>query len=161
MRAGLVGYLYWRRLQKTCVIISVLPLKWVILGQISCSSTIFFLSCLSCKIVAVSETLLKGQIFKCVSGNSTVQILWKLVCIRKAHLALCTTKLLGRWMLCCKGLKIAMTKGMKMTLWYLELMESFCLQRQSVFKYMPTREKKWQRGLKSRLYVFDKLRHLP
>lgn len=97
MRAGLVGYLYWRRLQKTCVIISILPLKCVILGQISCSSGIHFLSRLSCKIFAVSETSLNGQIFKCISGNSTVQILWRLVCIRKAHLALYTTKLQSYW----------------------------------------------------------------
>lgn len=32
---------------------------------------------------------------------------------------------------------------MKMSVWYLEVVESFCfgLERQSVFKYMPAREK--------------------
>lgn len=79
------------------------------LGQISCSSAILFLSCLSCKIFAISETLLKGQIFKC---------LWKLNSANPLEtgglhqesppgpLYYWVAELPGRWMFCCMGLQI-------------------------------------------------------
>lgn len=55
-----------------------------------------------------------------------------------------------------------MTKGMEVSVWYIKFVQSFCsgLQRQSVFKYMPAREK-MAKGLESRQSVVAKLCCMP
>lgn len=111
MRAGLVGDIYSRSLQKTCVIISILPLRQVILGQISCFSAILFLSHLSYKVFAVSEAFLKEQIFKKFLPPETQQCKsfgksWPSLGKPTWPSVLLSCRVTGEVIFCCMGLQI-------------------------------------------------------
>lgn len=91
------GWYILKSVQITCVIISILPLRWVILGQISFSLPSFF--CLICPARSLQcQRPSWRDRYSSAQGNSTVQIFWKLVAfIRKAHLALRITELQSYW----------------------------------------------------------------